>query len=135
MRLDVEVLAADGTEPGAVRVVQDLVGQREDDGVARPRGEVELVVNEVLGRILLALRLRRLVLAQAERQRQLGVLETAEARPVKRDAERKLEHGPARRAGDEEIARNGIRTRVVLLPGEVDRLEVDLDALARLVAG
>ena len=50
VRLGVEVLAADGTETGAVGPAEDLVGQRERDRVVRPGGEVELVVGEVLRR-------------------------------------------------------------------------------------
>ena len=61
--------------------------------------------------------------------------EAAEARAVERDVERELEHRAARRARDDELGRDGIRARLVLLPGEMDRLEVDLDALASLVAG
>src|SRR5687767_5951699 len=44
MRLDVQVLAADGAEAGAVRGVQDLLGQLEGNRVARPGGQLELVV-------------------------------------------------------------------------------------------
>ena len=123
VRLDVEILAADGTEPGAVGVVEDLLGQREHDFVARPRREVELVVVDVLRPLLLALGLRRLVFAEAERQRQLGVLEAAEARAVERDVERELEDGAARRARDDELGGDRIGPRLVLLAGEVKRLE------------
>ena len=97
VRLGVEVLAADGTEPGAVGAAEDLVGQRERDRVARPGREVEPVVLEVLRPLVFALGLRRLVLAQAELERQLGVLQAAEARAVQRDVERELEDGAARR--------------------------------------
>ena len=44
VRLVVQVLAADRAEAGAVRVVEDLLRQVERERVARPAGEVELVV-------------------------------------------------------------------------------------------
>ena len=74
VRLDVEVLAADGTETGAVEAAEDLVRERERDRVVRPGGEVDAVVREVLGPLLVALRLGGLVLAQAELERQLSKL-------------------------------------------------------------
>ena len=135
VRFGVEILAADGTEPGAVVAAEDLVGQRQGDRVARPGGQVELVVVEVLGALVVRLRLRRLVLAQSELQRKLGVLQAAEARALERDVERELEDGAARRARHRELRRRRIRPRLVRLSPEDERLELDLDALARLVAG
>ena len=118
VRLGIEVLAADGTEPCAVGTTEDLVGQRERDRVACPRGEVEPVVLEVLRPLVVALGLRRLVLAQTELQRELGVFEAAEARAVQRDVERELEDGAARGARDCELGRRRIRPRLIFLPGE-----------------
>ena len=79
--LDVQVPAADRAEAGAVRAAEDLVGQRERDGVARPGGEVEAVVLEI-GRpeLLVILRCRRLVLAVVDRDVEAGVAEAAHAR-------------------------------------------------------
>ena len=54
---------------------------------------------------------------------------------MERDVERELEHGAARRARDRELGRHGIRPRLVRLAAENERLELDLDALAGLVAG
>ena len=81
VRLGVEILAAIGTQAGAIVAAEDLVGQRERDRVARPGREVEPVVGEVLGPVVVSLRFRRLVLTQVERERQLGVGQAAEARP------------------------------------------------------
>ena len=54
---------------------------------------------------------------------------------MQRDVECELEDGPARGARDAQLGRRRIRPRLVLLPGEQERLELDLDALPRLVAG
>ncbi len=134
VRLDVEILAADRAEAGAVVAAEDLIGQRKRDLVVRPGREVELVVDEVLGPLVLALGLRRLVLTQAERERQLGVGEAAETRAGERDVERELEHRAARRARDGELGGGRVRPRLVALGGEEKRLDLDLDALVSLVA-
>ena len=47
VRLVVQVLAADRAETGAVGAAEDLVRQLERERVARPGGEVELVVLDV----------------------------------------------------------------------------------------
>src|SRR4051794_16781813 len=47
VRLQVEILAADAAESGAVRAAEDLVGKRQDQRVAGPRREVEAVLREV----------------------------------------------------------------------------------------
>src|SRR5262249_16938221 len=67
VRLAVQIASADGAEPGAVRAAEDLVGQREDEPVAGPRGEVEPVLGHVRSRQLLdPARALRLVLAKSE---------------------------------------------------------------------
>ena len=124
-----------GQRPAQSSRQRILSGQRERDRVVRPGREVEPIVLEVLRPLVVALGLRRLVLAQAELERQLGVLQAAEARAVERDVERELEDGAARRARDRELGGRGIRPRLVGLAAEDERLELDLDALARLVAG
>src|SRR5262249_52413267 len=99
VRLGIQILAADRAEAGAIVAAEDLVGQCERDRVAGPGGEVEAVVLQILGPIVVTLRSGRLILAQAEGERQLRVREAAEARAGERDVERQLEHGAARRAG------------------------------------
>ncbi len=69
VRLEVEVLPANGTEPGTVGTAEDFVRQRKRDRVVSPGGEVEPVVLEVLRPLLVSLRLRGLVLAKAELER------------------------------------------------------------------
>src|SRR6478609_116319 len=134
VRLGVEILAADRTEACAVGAAEDLLGQREGDCVPRPSREIQAIVLQILRPLLLALGLRRLVFAEAERERKLGVGEAAEARPLERDVECELEHRAARRAGHRELGGCGIRPRLVGLAAEDERLQLDLDALARLIA-
>jgi hypothetical protein len=134
VRLRVEVLAADRAEAGAVRAGRGSARAARGRCVARPAREIEAIVLQILRPLLLALWLRRLVLAEAERERQLGVGEAAEARPVERDVERELEHGAARRTRHRELGGRGIRPRLVGLTAEDERLELDLDALAGLIA-
>src|SRR5205807_5024462 len=67
--------------------------------------------------------------------RQLRVLQAAEARAFERDVEGELEDGAARSARDLELGGHGIRPRLIALAAEEERLELDLDALASLVAG
>src|SRR5215470_16567610 len=78
--------------------------------------------------------MRCLVLAQAELERELCVLEAAEARSLERDVERELEDGAARRARHRELGGRRSRLRLVRLAAENERLELDLDALVRLLA-
>ena len=84
----VEVLAADGAEPRAVGPAEDLVGQREHDRVARPGGQVELVVVDVRATLLLGgLVAVGLVLARRDRHVEHRILEAPEARAVQPHAE------------------------------------------------
>jgi hypothetical protein len=48
VRLDVQILAADRAEAGAVGCVQDLIGQARGRSRRAPSGELELVVDDVL---------------------------------------------------------------------------------------
>src|SRR5439155_24862705 len=127
VRLDVEVLATDGTEAGAIGPAEDLVRESERNRIVCPGGEVDSVVLEVLGPLVLALRLRRLVLAQPELERQVGVLQAPEARAFERDVERELEDGAARGACHRELGRRRIGLRLVALAAEQKRLDFDLD--------
>ena len=116
VRVEVEVFTALGTEPGAVIAAENLVRERERNRVVRPGGEVEPVVVEVLRPLVVRLGLRRLVLAQPELERQLGVLQAPKARAVERDVEGELEDGAARRTCDREFGGRGIRLRLIALP-------------------
>ena len=89
VRLVVQILAADRAEAGAVGRVEDLVGQREGERVARPGGEVERVVGDVgRAQLLVVAGIRRLVLARVDRTARATVSrEAAEARPVQPRAE------------------------------------------------
>src|SRR5258708_27191230 len=55
VRLDVQVLAAHGAEAGTVGAAEDLLGEGKRDCVARPFGELELVLDDVGRRHLLIL--------------------------------------------------------------------------------
>src|SRR5205823_2007118 len=129
------VLATDGTEAGAIGPAEDLVRESERNRIVCPGGEVDSVVLEVLGPLVLALRLRRLVLAQPELERQLGVLQATEAGAFERDVERELEDGAARGACHRELGQRRIGLRLVALAAEQKRLDFDLDVLASLVTG
>src|SRR5207245_5439304 len=87
VRLDVQILAADGAEPGAVGAAQDLVRQRERDRVAGPRREVERLVADVGRAQLLVPGLRRVVLAPLDRELEHRIREAAEPTPVQPDSE------------------------------------------------
>ena len=98
VRLAVEVLAADGAEPGAVRLAEDLVGQREHHRVAPPPREIELVVCDV-GRLelLVSVRILGLILASVDGLVERRVLEAAVAGAVKLRGETEAEDGAVRR--------------------------------------
>ena len=64
VRLDVEVLPADRAQAGTVGAAEDLVGEAQPDQVARPRVEVEVALDDVLGaQLVVRAGVRRLVLA------------------------------------------------------------------------
>ena len=70
VRLDVEILAADGAEAGAVWPAEDLVGHREGDLVSRPGRDVELAVRQVLrAELLVRARIARLVFLRVDLDR------------------------------------------------------------------
>src|SRR6476646_3407191 len=99
VRLAVQVETAHGAEPGAVGPAEDLVGQRQDEPVPRPRGQVEPVLDHIRRRQLLdAVRALRLVFAQREILVQDGVAEAAEAGSVEPNVKAKLVDGAGRGA-------------------------------------
>jgi hypothetical protein len=135
VRLEVQVLAADRTEAGAVGPAEDLLRKRQRDRVARPGIHVELVVDEVRrAQLVASLRIRRLVLARVDRELDDGVGKAAVARAVQPRAEPQLEHGAGARARDDELRRNGVRDRQVTLTAVLERAQLELDLVAELLA-
>jgi hypothetical protein len=136
VRLDVQILAADGAEPLAVGRVEDLVGKRERDRVARPGRQLDLVVDDVLAAQLGASgRVGVVVLARVDTHVDHRVLEAAHARPVQSDGEAQPEHEPARRLRDRQLGRRRLRHGQVALAAQVEGLELDGDGLAVLLPG
>src|SRR6266511_2403159 len=136
VRLVVQVLAADRAETGALRAAEDLVRQCQRDCIAGPGDEVEAVVLKVLRPQLLRVSgVRRLVLARVDRQLEDGVFEAAEARTVQARGEPELEDGAGRRLRDHEFRRHLLRHRKVALATELERLELELDLVAVILAG
>src|SRR5207247_4439408 len=111
VRLVVQVLAAFGAEAGAVGPAEDLVREGERDGVARPGGDVELVVVEIRGRQLLVVGRGGLVLADRNRHLEHRVAQAAVAGAVQARREGEREDGPGRGAGDDELRRDPLRNR------------------------
>ena len=135
VRLEVQVLAADGAEAGAVGRVQDLIRQRERDRVARPGGELELVVDDVLAPQLRCVsRLVRVVLARVDGEVDDGIREAAHARAVQPCGEREPEIEPCRRLGDRQLGLDLVRNGQVAQAAELERLELDRDRVAMLLA-
>ena len=131
VRLDVQVLAADRAETGAVGVVEDLIRQRERDRVASPGRQLELIVDHVLApKLLVALRGRRVVLPRVDADVERGVCEAAHARPVQAHRKAQLEEQAGRRLRDRELGLDRLRDGEIALPAELERLELDLDRVA-----
>src|SRR5215207_6617196 len=135
MRLAVQVTAADRAKPGAVLAAEDLVGQRQGNGVARPRREVERVVLHVGSRELVRFaRAGGLVFPGLHIDSHGGVAQTAHARPDEAHAELQLEQKTGARAGQGECSLGLLRNRDVALPAEPERLELDFLDVAKLLA-
>ena len=108
VRLLVQVLAAHRAEARAVGVVEDLGRQVEDERVARPAGEVELVVRDVLrAQFLVRVGARRVVLTGGDAVVDRRVAEAALARAVQPADERQLEE---RAGGSLRGARSSVGT-------------------------
>src|SRR5688500_8731281 len=135
MGLGAQVAAADGAESRAVRAAEDLVRERERDGVPRPCREVELVLVDV-GRCQLV-RLpgaRRLVLATPHLERDSRVCETAHAGPDEPNRELELEQEPRAQSRQGERRLRLLRDGDIALPAELEWLELDLLDIAELLA-
>ncbi len=135
VRLHVQVLAADRAEAGAVGRVQDLLGQLERDRVARPGGQLELVVvDDVLAAELVGrARVGGVVLAGVDVDVDDRIGEAAHARAVQPHVEREPEVEPGRRLRDRQRGLDLVRHRQVALAAELERLELDRDRVALLV--
>src|SRR6266540_1815794 len=135
VRLRVEILPADGTETGAVRAAEDLVRQGEGDGVARPGGEVEVCVAEIRRpKLVRALRIGRLVLAGGDRDLEHCVVETAVAGTVHPTGKSELEDRPGAGLRDHQLGRDLFRDGDVALTAQLDRIELELDLVAIILA-
>src|SRR5439155_20208346 len=108
--------------------------QRERDGVARPGAEIEVVLDHVRRpQFLRFARARRLVLACVDRQVEGGVVEAAEAGAVKSGREAQVEHRAGARLRDDELGRHLLRDGEVVLAGELERFQFELDLVAVLL--
>src|SRR3954471_4200611 len=130
-----EVGAADGAHAGTVLATDDLGGQRQRVGVARPPGEVELLAGDIGARQLLAS--PGLVdLAGVHGRLGLRVAKTAHARAAERRAEPQTKAvAPARHPRHVEGDRHLRRHRLVSLAGERQRGEAGLEVQAPALAG
>src|SRR5437764_5309075 len=134
MRLVVQILPADRTEPGAVWTAEDLVRQGKRKRVAGPTREVELVVGHVRrSELLRAARVRRLVLVRIDRKLERRVAEATEAGAVEPPRELKLEDQARARTRDLEPGGDALRHGEVTLAGELERLQFELDLVAILL--
>src|SRR5215210_275422 len=135
MPLDVQVLAADGTEARAVGAAEDLRRQSEHERVARPGGEVKPVVVEVRRpQLVRTAGARRLILARRDLLLDDGLLQATKTGTVEPPDEAQLEDGAGARAGDGDLRRDLVGNREVALPGEPNRLELDLLLAPMLLA-
>src|SRR6266511_3497835 len=130
----VQIAAADGAQPGAVGPAEDLFRKLEDERVARPAREVELVVLEIWRAQLLRVRARRLVLPRRDDGVDDGVGEAAVARPVETALVTELEDGAARDSTDDELGLHLLRNGQVTLAAQPERLERDLLLVPVLLA-
>src|SRR5919204_1584531 len=134
VRFAIQVLPAHRAQPGAIRPAEDLVRDRKAESVARPRGEIELVVHDVLRLQLLGLTgTGLLVLARLDRQLNHRLVETPEAGAVEPRREAQLEDGTRARFRDHERGGNLLRHGDVALARELERFQVELDLVAVLL--
>src|SRR4029077_2076008 len=130
----VQVLAADRAEARAVGAAEDLLRQLEHDRVSGPRREVELLVGDVGAAQLVIVRLRRLVLARPDRYVEDSILEAAKTRPVQANVKAELEDRAGRSPVDRQLRWDRVGHRQVALAPECERLDDDLDLVAKLLA-
>lgn len=135
VRLEVEVLAADRTEPGAVLTAQDLVGELQRDCVARPCGKLNVILEDVVRAQLVPRRCVEVVkLARPHLASDLRMPEAAHARSAEPSVEPQFEHGCARGLRQLELNGNRGRRALVALPAEQEGLEIDVERLAAYLA-
>src|SRR5262249_59512853 len=109
-------------EARAVCATEDLVRQRERNGVAAPGGDVELVVLHVRRAQLLRLGVGRLILPRRDRHVEYRIGEAAVARSVQTSVEPQLEDRARAGTSDRQLRRDGLGNGQVALPAELERL-------------
>src|SRR5580765_6444162 len=136
MGLEVQVLAADRTEPRAVGPAENLLRQRERDRITRPTMHVELVVREIgRSQLVAALGVRGLILACIDRELDDRVGKAAIARAVQPGIEAQLEECAGAGPPDDELGGHRVRNGQVPLPAVRESAELELDLVAELLAG
>jgi hypothetical protein len=130
VRLEIQVLPADRTEPGAIGLAQDLFGQLERDRISCPGAQIEAVVDHVVRSPLVPRPGLWIVeLTEGDAKLDLRVSETTHARTGEPDDEREPEDRPARDLRSFELDGNRMRNRLVPLATEQERFEVDVEAI------
>src|SRR5204863_3461027 len=95
VRFGVQVATAERAETGTVLAAENLVRERQGNGIPRPRREIELVVLHVRGRQLVRLaRARGLVFPRTDLHEKSRVAQAAHARSDEPRGEFELEHQP-----------------------------------------
>ena len=131
----VQVGTAARAEPGAVVATEDLVGKIKDEAVPSPGGEVELVILDIRRHELVGVaRIRGVVLPCLNRQLESGIGETPHAGTHQPGPERELEESPGREPRDGDLHLRCLRQGDVALAGQLQRLELDFAAVAKLLA-
>jgi len=136
VRLVVQVLAADRAEARTVGAAEDLLRQRERDRIPRPRPDLELLVDDVLrAEALVRVPGGIVELADGDGNFQLRMTEAAHAGTGHANVEPKAEDRRPRGLGDLELRRHRVGARLVALPAEAKRLELDVDPLPAELPG
>jgi DNA-binding transcriptional LysR family regulator len=136
VRLQVEILAAHGAEAGAVGPAEDLLRQLEGNRISCPGAEIETVVDDVVRPPLVpGAGIGIVKLTGNDREVDFCMAQAAHARPreMRREAYAKR-HAP-RNLRDLDLGRNRMRNRLVALPAEDVRVELDLEGLTPDLAG
>jgi len=129
--LHVQILSAHGTEAGTVGSAEDLVRKLERDDIARPGAHLQFAVRDVVRPELVARGGIGVVELTGDRvDLDLRVRETPHARADEVNVQMEVEEQRTRGLCDLELDRHRSGTRMVTLPTEQERLEVDVEALA-----
>src|SRR5207253_1006532 len=132
----VEVLAAYGAQSPALVRTHDLGRKFQYERVACPRSDVEVVAVEVWRLELLVLRTGLVDLSHVDRDRPIGVLETAHARAAQlRVQAQPGEPAVAGGAGDVELSGHVGGQRLVALAAELEGRDSDGDVEVPALAG